>query len=111
MEHQQIMERISEEDTAVIIESRFVEFEERLNKIIEIKIDELERSIKKRLHSRLNIRFDVSLNIIEQRPEEICAIEDIIEDTYISEEKFEDEFPKTIRFFKKEFEKSLKKNA
>ena len=94
---------MNKEDTAVIIESRFEEFEERLNKIIEIKIGELERSIKKRLHSRLNTRFDVSLNIIEQRPEKICAIKDIIEDIHTSEDKFEDEFQKTIRSFKKEF--------
>ena len=89
--------------------SRFVEFEERLNKIIEIKIDELERSIKKRLHRRLNTRFDVSLNIIEQCPEEIREIEDIIHDTLISEDKFENGFQKTITFFGKEFEKSLEK--
>ena len=42
-----IMETIPEEDITTIIESRYVEFEERLDKIIEIKIDELKRSIKK----------------------------------------------------------------
>ena len=41
------METIPEEDITTIIESRYVEFEERLDKIIEIKIDELKRSIKK----------------------------------------------------------------
>ena len=97
------------EDTAAIIESRFVEFEERLNNTIEIKINELERSIKKILHNRLNIRFDVSLNIIEKMPEETCAIEDITEDLHTSEDKFEREFQKTTRSFKKEFEKSLAK--
>ena len=51
----------------------------------------------------------MSLNIIEQRPEEIREIEDIIHDTYISEDKFENEFQKTITFLRKEFEKSLEK--
>ena len=62
-----MMERISEEDTVVIIESRFVEFEKRLNKIIEIKIDKLERSIKKRLHSRLNTRVVCKMRARPQR--------------------------------------------
>ena len=64
----------------------------------------IKKSFQKTLERRLDLRLEILETFLKQRRYEISEVEDMIEDIDIFEHKFENQYEKIIKEFKKQFE-------
>ena len=86
------------------IEDRFIACEKNLKKTDCKQTQFIKKSNQKTLERRLDLRLEILETFLKQRRYEISEVEDMIEDIDIFEHKFENQYEKIIKEFKKQFE-------
>ena len=86
------------------IEDRLIACEKNLKKQIANKLNSSKKYFQITLERRLDLRLEILEIFLKQWRDEIPEVEDMIEDIDIFEHKFENQYEKIIKEFKKQFE-------